>query len=181
NWFLGRRLEADQYAADAVAVLEELPPGAELAMAYSNCSQLAMLSVAIEAGISWAQRAIRIAEPGGFTEILSHALNNLGTTRLIAGDTAGQAELERSLSLALENRFQEHAARAYTNLGTTSVEHRRYDDASRYLEAGITYCEEHDLDAWFLYMLAWRARLRFELGDWNRASADAERVLAHPR
>ena len=181
NWFLSRREEADRYAAEAIAVLEPLAPGSELAMAYSNCSQLAMLRGDIDAGIDWAQRAIRIAEPAGFTEILSHALNNLGTTRLIAGDTSGQAELERSLSLALENRFQEQAGRAYTNLGTTSVEHRRYDDANRYLDAGIAYCEEHDLDAWFLYMLAWRARLKFELGDWNRASADAELVLAHPR
>jgi ATP/maltotriose-dependent transcriptional regulator MalT len=30
-------------------------------------------------------------------------------------------------------------------------------------------------------MLAWRARLKFECGDWNSASADAEQVLAHPR
>ncbi len=28
-------------------------------------------------------------------------------------------------------------------------------------------------------MLAWRARLKFEMGDWNSASADAEQVLAH--
>jgi DNA-binding CsgD family transcriptional regulator len=30
-------------------------------------------------------------------------------------------------------------------------------------------------------MLAWRARLKFEVGEWNSASADAEQVLAHPR
>ena len=181
NWFLGRRAEADRYAAEAVEVLERLSPGAELAMAHSNCAQLAMLRGDVDAGVDWAQRAIQLAERGGFTEILSHALNNLGTTRLIAGDVAGQAELERSLSLALENRFQEHAGRAYTNLGTISVEHRRYDHAERYLQAGLAYCEEHDLDSWHLYMLAWRARLRFELGEWNLASADAEQVLAHPR
>jgi DNA-binding CsgD family transcriptional regulator len=181
NWFLGRRKEADQYAADAVTALEPLLPGPERAMAYSNCAQLAMLRGDIDAGVEWAERAIRLAEAAGFTEILSHALNNLGTTRLIAGELSGLPELERSLSLALENRLQEHAARAYTNLSTTSVEHRRYEDARRYLEAGLGYCEEHDLDSWYLYMLAWRARLRFELGEWNLASADAEQVLAHPR
>src|SRR6185295_4666750 len=131
--------------------------------------------------IEWAQRAIHIAEPAGFIEILSHALNNLGTARLIAGDLSGQQELERSLSLALENRLQEHASRAYTNLGSAFVDDRGYADARRYLDAGIAYCEEHDLDAWYLYMLAWRARLKFEQGDWNSASADAEQVLAHPR
>jgi ATP/maltotriose-dependent transcriptional regulator MalT len=181
NWFLGRRTEADQFAAQAVAALEPLPSGPELAMAYSNCAQLAMLRGDMEAAVDWAQRAIRIAEPAGYTEILSHALNNLGTARLIVSDTSGRDELERSLSIALENRFQEHAGRAYTNLGSTSVEHKLYADARRYLDAGLAYCEEHDLDSWYLYMLAWRARLKFEMGEWNSASADAEQVLAHPR
>jgi ATP/maltotriose-dependent transcriptional regulator MalT len=181
NWFLGRRAEADQYAAEAVAALEPLPSGPELAMAYSNCSQLAMLRGDVANAIDWAQRAIRIAEPAGFIEILSHALNNLGTARLIAGDLSGQQELERSLSLALENRLQEHASRAYTNLGSAFVDDRRYADARRYLDAGIAYCEGRDLDAWYLYMMAWRARLKFDQGDWNSASADAEQVLAHPR
>jgi ATP/maltotriose-dependent transcriptional regulator MalT len=181
NWFLGRRAEADRYAAEAVAALEPLHPGPELAMAYSNCAQLAMLRGDVDAAVDWAQRAIRIAEPGGFTEILSHALNNLGTARYSVGDSSGKADLERSLALALENRLQEHAGRAYTNLSSMSVEHRRYADASQFLEAGLTYCQEHDLDSWFLYMLAWRARLKFERGDWNSASADAEQVLAHPR
>ena len=69
NWFLGRRTEADQYAAEAVAALEPLPAGPELAMAYSNCAQLAMLRGDIDAAVDWAERAIRIAElpitPGG--------------------------------------------------------------------------------------------------------------------
>ncbi len=164
NWFLGRRAEADRYAAEAVAALEPLPPGPELAMAYSNRAQLAMLRGDVDSAVEWAQRAIRIAEPGGFTEILSHALNNLGSALYIVGEPAGRADLERSLSLALENRLQEHAGRAYTNLGAMSVEQRCYADASRFLEAGITYCQEHDLDSWFLYMLAWRARLKIRSG-----------------
>jgi ATP/maltotriose-dependent transcriptional regulator MalT len=181
NWFLGRRAEADRYAAEAVAALEPLPPGPELAMAYSNCAQLAMLRGDVDPAVEWAERAIGIAEPAGYTEILSHALNNRGTALYIVSETSGKADLERSLALALEHRLQEHAGRAYTNLGSTLVEQRRYADASRFLEAGITYCQEHDLDSWYLYMLAWRARLKFELGDWNSASADAEQVLAHPR
>jgi DNA-binding CsgD family transcriptional regulator/tetratricopeptide (TPR) repeat protein len=181
SWFLGRRAEADRYAAEAVAALEALSPGPELAMAYSNCAQLAMLRGDVDSAVDWARRAIAIAEPAGFTEILSHALNNLGSANYIVGNPSGKTDLERSLSLALENRLQEHAGRAYTNLGSMSVEQRRYADASRYLDAGLAYCQEHDLDSWFLYMLAWRARLKFEVGDWNSASADAEQVLAHPR
>jgi hypothetical protein len=53
---------------------------------------------------------------GRITEILSHALNTLGTVRLIGGDASGWADLDRSLQLALTGGFQEQVVGAYTNL-----------------------------------------------------------------
>jgi DNA-binding CsgD family transcriptional regulator/tetratricopeptide (TPR) repeat protein len=180
-WFTGRREAADRYAAEAVAVLDPLPPGPELAMAYSNCAQLAMLADAFQSAIAWAERTIRLAEPAGYEEILSHALNNLGAAKLLAGDASGQADLDRSLEIGLARGFQEHAARAYTNLSSVIVRQRDYAVGLRYLNDGLAYCEKHDLDSWRLYMLAWRARARLELGHWNQAGDDAETVLRHPR
>ena len=181
TWIAGRRTEANQYAAEAVTTLETLPPGPELAMAYGNRSQLDMLAHDVDSAIIWAQRTIALAEPWGNNEILSHALNNLGTARLLGDDTAGWADLERSLQLALAGGLQEHVARAYTNLSSTSVCRRSYGKSSPYLRDGLAYCEEHDLDTWRLYMLAWSARAKFECGDWSGASEDAEAVLQHPR
>src|SRR5258707_591226 len=40
HWFLGQFSRAEQYAEEAVQVLETLPPGPDLAMAYSNRTQL---------------------------------------------------------------------------------------------------------------------------------------------
>lgn len=54
SWFAGRRVEAEKYGADAVATLETLPPGPELAMAYSNRSQLDMLASETRNAIGWA-------------------------------------------------------------------------------------------------------------------------------
>ena len=181
SWFAGRRADADQYASDAVEVLDRLPPGPELAMAYSNCAQLDMLAGKVDTAIDWALRTIRLAEPAGYDEILSHALNNLGTARLSAGDVAGEVDLHRSLTLALARGLQEHAARAYTNLSTAAISQHRYEEGLRYADEGLAYCEQHDLDSWRLYMQAWRARARFEVGEWNQASEDAEAVLRHPR
>jgi DNA-binding CsgD family transcriptional regulator/tetratricopeptide (TPR) repeat protein len=181
SWFSGRRTEADEYAAVAVARLEQLPPGPELAMAYSNRSQLDMLAHDVDCAVEWALRTIKLAEVLGRSDIVSHALNNLGTARLIAADPTGWDDLERSLQLALEGDFQEHVARAYTNLSSSAVSCRRYDRAARYLEDGIAYCEEHDLDSWRLYMHAFRARARFEQVDWHRASEDVELVLRDQR
>jgi DNA-binding CsgD family transcriptional regulator/tetratricopeptide (TPR) repeat protein len=181
SWFVGRRTEADTYAAEAIAALESLPPGPELAMAYSNRSQLDMLAHEVTSAIEWAQRTIKLAEALERSDILSHALNNLGAARLIANDPAGRDDLERSLQIALAGDFQEHAARAYTNLASMSVSLRDYGRAARYLDNGIAYCDDRDLDSWRLYMLSWRARARFEQVDWDRASEDAEAVLRDPR
>ncbi len=182
SWFAGRTAEANQYARDAVATLESLPPGPELAMAYSNRADLDMEDhEAADSAIEWAQRAIALAEPWANDEIVSHALQTLGIVRLIGGDPAGWVDLERGLKLALAGAFQEETARAYTHLAAMAVSRREYHKASRHLRQGLAYCEEHDLDSWRIYMLACSARARFEQGDWNGAGDDAETVLRHPR
>lgn len=181
HWFAGRRAEALQYAGDAISSLMGLEPGRELALAYSNRAQLAMLAHDSPGAVLWGQRAIELAEDIGDEEVLTHALNNLGTGQLVGGDEAGWERLEQSLSIALRRGWQEHIARAYTNLSSTSVSVKRYERAKKHLADGIAYSERHDLDSWRLYMLAWRARMNLELGDWQAASDDADLVLQHSR
>ena len=181
SWFAGRRAAADQYAAESIDALDPLGPSAELAMAYSNRAQLDMLAHDGGSAVQWAERAIRLAEQLGNKEILSHALNNLGTARHSSGDLAGLSDLTRSLQLALEGGFQEHAARAYTNLSSQAVASRQYDQALLHLAKGMAYCEDRDLDSWCIYMLAWRARAKFDQSDWLAAAEDAEQVLRDSR
>jgi len=178
SWLEGRRSEADEYGAAAVAALESLPPGPELAMAYSNRAQLDMLAADCDSAVQWAERTLQLAQPAGYDDICCHALNNLGTARLIAGIEAGWNDLNRSLTLALAQGFQEHAARAYTNLAAMAVQRKQYSAGARYLAEGLTYCERHDLDSWRFYMMAWRGRARFEQGDWLAAAEDAQAVVA---
>ena len=180
TWFGGQRAAAERYAAEAVALLESLPAGRELAMAYSNLAQLEMLGNHSATAITLARRTIALIE-ADHVDILCHALNNLGTARLVTEDEGGAADLERSLSIALEHGFQEHAARAYTNLASSAVNRHRFAEGERYLAAGIAYCEEHDLESWRIYMLAWRARAWLELGEWDQASEAADTVVNHPR
>ena len=181
SWFAGRGEDANRYGDEAIAVLEPLmPPGRELAWAYSNRAQLEMLGGRAAAAIDWAERTIRLAERLNEKEILSHALNNLGAARLMGGDDAGWTDLERSLAIALASDFHEHAARAYTNLSVRAVSLRRYDAAFRYFGEGLAYCDKYELDSWRLYMLAWQAHARLERGEWPGAADDAQTVLRHP-
>jgi len=160
-WVLGQKAAAQAYATEAVQVLEALPAGSELAMTYSNMAQLAMLADPAEA-IRWGERAIALSEQVGDVNTLVHALNNVGAAHLASQREHGWDLLERSLRLALEHGFEEHAARAYGNLASGAICLRDYLRAKGYLEAGLAYCAEHDLDSWVSYLRAWQARGRFE-------------------
>jgi DNA-binding CsgD family transcriptional regulator/tetratricopeptide (TPR) repeat protein len=179
-WFEGDA-DADRAAREAVELLEDLAPGPELAMAYSNLSQLAMLASNTDEALAWGSRAIELAESLGQTENLVHALNNVGTAELCARWPAGRPTLERSLALARDHGLEEHVARAYTNLAWTALDQRQYLVAARHREEGIGYCAERDLDTLRLYMLVAQARADFEQGRWTEATRTVEVVLRDPR
>jgi DNA-binding CsgD family transcriptional regulator len=180
-WLQGRRAEAERAGREAVELLEGLAPGPELAMAYSNLSQLAMLAAGTDEAIAWGGRAIGLAERLGQPEILAHALNNVGTAEMCDLRPSGRPTLERSLALALANGLEEHVARAYTNLASTTLNQRAYALAARYRDQGIRYCAERDLDTWGLAMLADQARADFDHGRWTEAARTVKAVLRDPR
>jgi DNA-binding CsgD family transcriptional regulator/tetratricopeptide (TPR) repeat protein len=180
-WLRGRHAEARQAGREAVELLEGLAPGPGLAMAYSNLAQLGMLGHDVEAAAAWGGRAIELAERLGHTEILVHALNNVGTAELQAGRPSGRAALDRSLALAEANGLEEHVARAWTNLVAVALEQRDYRLAASACAKGIGYCTERDLDTWRLAMLADQARADFEQGRWTEATRTVEVVLRDPQ
>ena len=176
-WCLGDRAEADRRGDEAIDVLCALPESGELAMAYSNRSQLYMLSGDVERCVEWGTKAIDVAKRVGATDVLIHAINNMGTVRVHAGIMSGRAEIEESLQMSLEADLHEHAVRAFTNLASTAIEREEYPYARIRLDEGIDYAAERDLGSSTVYLLALRARLNLELGLWQDASDDAEEVL----
>ena len=180
HWVRGRGDEAHRYGAEAVAALEPLGPGDELAMAYSNLAQLAMLASQETEAVEWGERAIALARRLGNQEILAHALSNVGAARTRATGDPGWREMEHSLELSLRCGLQEHVARAYTNLAATAIAHRDYRAANPHLEAGLAFCCEHELHMAEGYLRAFRARLNLEQGAWSSAREEAEELLRRP-
>jgi DNA-binding CsgD family transcriptional regulator len=181
SWFLGLNQDGERYGAAAVATLEPLGDGHELAMAYSNLAQLRMLAWNVSEAVSWGERAISLARRIGDREAETHALNNVGTA-MTTGDSMleGLRRLAQSLDLALAADAHEHAARAYTNLGSSCLAQRRLTEAERHLRAGIAYCTDRDLDSWWLYMSAELSRCLSERGRFDEALECATTVLRHP-
>lgn len=180
-YLLGDREAADMFGAQAVALLETVPVSAELAMAYSNLSQLAMLAERLDETLSLGARAIELAERLNRPEVVCHALNNVGAAEQWLDLDSSRLHLARSLEIALEQNFQEHAARAFTNCACGEMNQLGYSQAQSFLDRGIDYCVENDLATWRDYMRGVRAQLLLRRGCWDEAAAEALDVIANDR
>jgi DNA-binding CsgD family transcriptional regulator len=183
SWFAGRNDVAEQQATQAVETLDGTGT-IELAMAYSNVAHLRVLSTDVEGTRRWAARTLdlldTLPEGPGRTEVTSHALNTLGTAEVTAGDlTAGVALLTTSLDQARAADLHEHAARAYCNLVATAMVQHRHADTQRWLDEGLEYCIDRDLDSWTLYLRGWQAELLLDRGEAAAAEQSARQVLLH--
>ena len=177
---IGRTHEALETAREAVRVLEHAPPGVELARAYSSLAGVSMITYEPVPTIEWGAKAIALAEEVSDREALVHALNNVGTVELAAGNPAGQAKLERSLELARQWRLGTDAGRAYININEALRHLGRFREALNWVERGIDYTRELGLEAWLNCLTGSRAVIELALGRWDDAAATAETILAAP-
>jgi DNA-binding CsgD family transcriptional regulator/tetratricopeptide (TPR) repeat protein len=163
----------------AIDLLRDQPASPAKAMAYSNMSQLKMLTDQPSLCVEWGEQAIAMARELNDHETLSHALNNVGSVKMNiqSSEQAGIGLLQQSLEIALNNSLHEHAARAFSNMGSNLVKLKNYEPAKKILEEGIKYCEERDLDLWRSNMLSLKASLFLETGEWTAAAEIAENLL----
>jgi DNA-binding CsgD family transcriptional regulator/tetratricopeptide (TPR) repeat protein len=180
-WCPGRVAECERAAEEAVSVLEELPPGRELALAYGNLSTVANDAEKIEEAVTWGTRALDLAERLGEEEIVVLALTNIGSAETLAGEREGIGKLEHALELALRTGLESLAGRVYIHLASLGSHLRNYALVDRYLPAGLEYCSEHGLELFRLYLLAHRARAQLDRGRWPDAVESAAAVLRVPR
>ncbi|NHC15669.1 ATP-binding protein [Motilibacter deserti] len=176
-WWTGHAVRARAAGARAVVVLEELPPSRELAMAYSNRSQLHLLADELDEAVHWGERASELADRLGDVETAVHATVNVNTARLADGDLGARDALLAAHRRAAAAGLAEHAARALVNLaGVVTQELAEFATASPIADSALAYARAHELDPYVLWMLG----LRIERGDWSGALADASEALARP-
>ena len=158
-WSVGRTEEAEDAASRAVALLEPLGDGRELARAYCALSWLSLNSEDTEGTLAWAERARELAQRLDDAESLVHAQTNLAVIEIRQGTKSGWEKLERNLQLAVEMGLETEAGRALSFLARGGLVSRTHGRSEHYIEAGIEYCEEHDLDSFRPYLLAVRGEL----------------------
>ncbi len=174
--------EADRALLEAVALLESLPPGCELAAAYADIAFGRMLVDDVAGVRDWGTKAIELGEQLGDIDSVVRAMTSIGACE-VAGDAVdrGLARLKESLELAVEAGHEVAIGRAYNFLSSAAVWLRRFPLANGYLQAGLDYTGERGLDRIRSRLLAWRARLELEQCRWDEAGETAVLLLRLPR
>jgi DNA-binding CsgD family transcriptional regulator/tetratricopeptide (TPR) repeat protein len=170
--------EARTSAREAIDVLEELGASTELAYAYAHMAHQAQIDLDVDSTLAWGDRAVALGAEVGVPELEIDALLSVGSAEAIAG--RGVSRLEHALELALDHGTEDLVARAYGALGFAASRRKDWRVAEQWLETGISYAKDHDLDSRLLYLLGWRAVVSASQSRWNEAAADAETVLRHP-
>jgi predicted ATPase len=175
----GGLAEAAAAAAEAVAVLEQLAPGPELARAYNTMA--AVLGIGDDdAALRWGQKAIELAGQVGCLDAVADTLNIVGTVQLRQGDLDGLAKLDRSRDLAQQAGDERGVARAYANPAAALAARREWVLADRYIQPGLVFCRERGLDAYLGWLTSLAAEAALARGSWDEAVNTATTILAWP-
>jgi DNA-binding CsgD family transcriptional regulator/tetratricopeptide (TPR) repeat protein len=173
------RIEGAREAArESIAILEQEPAGRELGLAYANMANRAQVDLDFDSAHAWGERAISLGRQLGDETLILDSSITVGIADAIAG--LGTARLEEALERGLDQGADEYVARAYGGLGFAAARRRDWPDAQRWLNAGIEFATDRDLDASRLYLLGWRANVSLHQSRWTEAAADVSAVLRHP-
>ena len=180
-WCPGDNAGAERAGREAVAALEPLGAGPELASAYANMTSLGMNQEDADAVALWSARALDLARRLGDEAIEANVLGSLGTMEFLRGGPDARATAERSLELALRLDLEEEVVRAYANLAWAAVRHRALPLADAYLDAATDYASDPWFELWWIYLTGFRARVELDHGRWDDATETAALVVRRRR
>jgi len=176
-WSSTEYTKGDEYIQNAIEILEKLPFGHQLAMSYSNQSQIYYNVEKSDLAVEWGEKAIKLARKLNNPEIEINALTNIGIAKMFTNDDTGETILKESLSLSLQKGFDENASRTYLNLGSKYLSRRNLEIAQKYFTEGIEHSNEKDLDNYWRSMLGGISKISLYLGNWDEAVENAEIVI----
>ncbi|MDQ3447407.1 MAG: winged helix-turn-helix domain-containing protein [Pseudomonadota bacterium] len=180
NLYVGalRNAEADATSLRAIALLEALPPGRELATAYWMEALLRMLNRDCDESVQWARKSLVLAETLNDRELVTNARAALGPALMFSDYEAGCEQMTQALQMAREQELHGLVLTNMGNLGSGSGELFRFKVAEAWLRDSIAFATSQERDAAALYSTAWLALCELHLGRWDDAAAHASEVIA---
>ena len=181
NEVSGRPQEADANVAEAITILEEYPPSADLAFAKSQRAWLSMMRGEGPRAIELADQAIDLAEETGDELTMIYALNTKGSEMYMLGDPDGFRLLEEALSRARQGDYPFEEIRALVNMAAAAGELREVERAGDLAQRARDTAVRHELRLLEAYANAQYAEVLSWKGEWAAAGDIATEALgSHP-
>jgi DNA-binding CsgD family transcriptional regulator len=174
-WVRNRRASSVEMANEAASVLESVG-GEDLAFAYSTISQLAMLAAEEERAIWYGEKALTVAGEGQ-SRSRAHALNNIGTARMLARYPEGLEELEASYDLSREMGYSHDQIRAAVNIAWGGITFRDLPTAELWAARAHELAMEREMPSFDSYVMGELALIDEMRGRWAEAEAKTCYVL----
>ncbi|MGZ8611189.1 MAG: ATP-binding protein [Actinomycetota bacterium] len=178
---LGDLKETTMLLEEAVSILEEQPPGPELARAYSRTASNMLMLGDYEGCRDFASRALQLAEHLGMDDEVVRARQNLGAARCELGEPAGLADLWAALRLGLDLGIGIETAVSYGNLAYQlwlvdgpAIALQVWDSALEFSQVRAFATEEY-------WSKCGRLEVLFDLGRWDEVVATAREIEAWDR
>jgi DNA-binding CsgD family transcriptional regulator len=175
-WQLARGQEAAAAAETAVAILEPLPAGIELARAYANLAARRMMAARHEEATEAARRAQSVVAAQSAPDVASDALNTEAVSAFYLG-REWTGLMERALRIALDQNLHAAAGRAYCNFYSLYCHPRQFAAGEWVYADGIAYCDDHDITTYATFLRSERTRMLEQTGRWDEALALSREIL----
>jgi DNA-binding CsgD family transcriptional regulator len=177
----GNSESVDRLQAMALARLEQLEPGPDLASCHAAIAIQAVATYRIEECLEHAGLAIDLGRRTGAGKAVTMALDAKAEALTCGRESPeGTETSEENIRLAVRDGDTEGAASALVNAGGNLIVTRQYAASRTYLERALSLAIEGDFDYLAAFARASKARLDCEQGRWSEALQSAEAVRAEP-
>ncbi len=148
-WNVLRSLDDPRWSelpAEALALLEQLPPGPELVDVLGDVCRVEALVGRPEAGVRHAERALALAEELGLDRS-ARLLGSRGLARSLLADPGGLEDMREAIAIAVEAGQGREASVLHNNLGVELLAFDGPAAALEVLRAGIAFARARGLTA----------------------------------
>jgi DNA-binding CsgD family transcriptional regulator len=162
--------------ADAVRLLDGLPPGPEFAMACVASGKLAAMEFRNADAVAWGERLSVVAAEAP-PAVRAMGLLTTGIGRAQDGDPTGLDLIADCIRLATAAGAEEEAGLGYFWLQLICVTRRWYRHLDRWYPEALAFTEDHGQEIWRQWLRAFQARALLDRGRWEEAELLAADVL----
>lgn len=179
-WGSGRTGEARRTAVEAVHVLEQLPPSAELAQAYAYLTELGFFTHDAVFTQRYAALAVQLSERLDLPEVQASVRFFESAGRILSTDS-GWDDMRRIRDQVVARGWLEHIPRMV--LVPACMAAYRHDPlrALPMFDEAVELALDHDIWGFLLYLRGCRAYALLQAGEWAAAQAEVRAMQLDPR